>query len=143
MHLRSKNTVSSGQRIAPEPASPCDGDLDTDIGHLIATLKNDNLCSLEQLNILHRVQAQLESTTYCSSQSKGPAPPLTYVRQYLKPKEAAAYLNSSASTLAKRRLYGGGPKWVRIGTAVRYRKTDLDAFMAASAVSSTSEKAGQ
>jgi excisionase family DNA binding protein len=63
--------------------------------------------------------------------------------EYLKPREAAAYLNSSTSTLAKRRLYGNGPRYHRIGTAIRYRKSDLDQFMALSAVTSTSEEAGQ
>ena len=62
---------------------------------------------------------------------------------YLKPREAADYINSSASTIAKRRLYGGGPKFSRIGRAVRYAKRDLDEFMAANTVSSTSDKVEQ
>lgn len=61
---------------------------------------------------------------------------------YLKPSQAAYYINSSTSTLAKRRLYGGGPKFSRIGRAIRYARSDLDAFMAATAVASTSEKVG-
>jgi predicted DNA-binding transcriptional regulator AlpA len=63
--------------------------------------------------------------------------------RYLKPRQAAEYIKSSTSTLAKRRLYGGGPKFTRIGRAVRYAKSDLDAFMNANTVASTSEKAGQ
>jgi len=62
---------------------------------------------------------------------------------YLKPREAAAYLKSSTSTLAKRRLYGNGPRYYRIGTAIRYRKSDLDQFMARSTATSTSEEGGQ
>jgi len=58
---------------------------------------------------------------------------------YMTPKEAAQYLRSSASTLAKRRLFGGGPVFVRIGKAVRYRRSDLDAWMAGTARRSTSE----
>jgi predicted DNA-binding transcriptional regulator AlpA len=64
-------------------------------------------------------------------------------QEYLKPRQAAEYLNSSTSTLAKRRLYGGGPKFSRIGRAIRYAKSDLDAFMAANTVASTSEKVEQ
>jgi excisionase family DNA binding protein len=60
--------------------------------------------------------------------------------EYLTPKQAAAYLSSSTSTLAKRRLYGGGPRFARIGRAVRYAKSDLDAFMASTTVNSTSER---
>ena len=62
---------------------------------------------------------------------------------YLKPREAADFLRTSTSTLAKRRLYGDGPKFCRIGRAIRYRKTDLDDFMAATRVQSTSDIAGK
>jgi excisionase family DNA binding protein len=58
---------------------------------------------------------------------------------YLTPREAAEYLRSSPSTLAKLRVYGGGPHFCRIGKAIRYRRSDLDAFMSARRVRSTSE----
>jgi excisionase family DNA binding protein len=51
---------------------------------------------------------------------------------YLKPREAAEYLRSSTSTLAKARMNKRGPTYVRIGRAVRYRQSDLDAWMSAS-----------
>ena len=51
---------------------------------------------------------------------------------YLKPREAAEYLRSSTSTLAKARMKKQGPVYVRIGRAVRYRQSDLDAWMSAS-----------
>ncbi|QIG91839.1 helix-turn-helix transcriptional regulator [Bradyrhizobium sp. 6(2017)] len=51
---------------------------------------------------------------------------------YLTPREAAEYLRSSTSTLAKARLTKRGPTFVRIGRAVRYRKSDIDAWMSAS-----------
>ncbi|WP_369529624.1 helix-turn-helix transcriptional regulator [Bradyrhizobium elkanii] len=60
---------------------------------------------------------------------------------YLKPRQAAEYINSSVSTLAKRRLCGGGPRFTRIGRAIRYRISDLDEFMAASLQQSTFERA--
>lgn len=63
--------------------------------------------------------------------------------QYLKPHEAAQYLGTSVSTLAKRRIYGGGPAACRIGRAVRYAKADLDEFMAATKTNSTSAEVGQ
>jgi hypothetical protein len=62
--------------------------------------------------------------------------------EFLRPREAAAYLQSSISTLAKRRLYGGGPVFCRIGRAIRYSRADLDKFMSRSRVSSTSESPG-
>lgn len=51
---------------------------------------------------------------------------------YLKPREAAEYLRSSTSTLAKARMKKQGPDYVRIGRAVRYRQSDLDAWMSGS-----------
>lgn len=51
---------------------------------------------------------------------------------YLKPREAAEYLRSSTSTLAKARMKMQGPDYVRIGRAIRYRQSDLDAWMSAS-----------
>ena len=58
---------------------------------------------------------------------------------YLTPREAAEFLRTSTSTLAKRRLYNGSPAFCRIGRAIRYRKSDLEEFMAATHVRSTSE----
>jgi hypothetical protein len=72
------------------------------------------------------------------SQTKTPNEPA-----YFKPHQAAEYLNSSVSTLAKRRLYGGGPKFSRIGRAIRYAKVDLDEFMVRNTVGSTFEEAGR
>jgi excisionase family DNA binding protein len=51
---------------------------------------------------------------------------------YFTPREAAEYLRSSTSTLAKARLTDRGPAFVRIGRAVRYRQSDIDAWMSAS-----------
>jgi excisionase family DNA binding protein len=61
---------------------------------------------------------------------------------YFNPREAAEYLRTSISTLAKRRLYNDEPKFCRIGRAIRYRKSDLDDFMARTRVKSTSEISG-
>ena len=54
--------------------------------------------------------------------------------------EAAAYLRTTTSTLAKYRSYGGGPVFCRQSTRkILYRKTDLDAWLDGSARSSTSD----
>jgi excisionase family DNA binding protein len=60
---------------------------------------------------------------------------------YLTPREAATYLRTSVSTLSKLRVRGGNaPPFTRIGRAIRYRRKDLDAYMASQVVGSTSEK---
>lgn len=59
----------------------------------------------------------------------------------MKQPAAAEYLGVSHSFLEKRRVYGGGPKFVRIGRRVAYRKADLDEWIASHVVGSTSESA--
>ena len=44
--------------------------------------------------------------------------------------EAAKYLNISHRTLQKLRCTGHGPKFIKINKTVRYRLSDLDAFIA-------------
>jgi excisionase family DNA binding protein len=58
---------------------------------------------------------------------------------YYTSEEAAEYLRSSPSTLAKLRLYGNGPAFTRIGRVIRYRRTDLDRWMSDRLARSTSE----
>ena len=53
--------------------------------------------------------------------------------------EAAKYLALGKSTLERWRLTGEGPKFVKMGDAVRYRLEDLDAFVAGNLVQTTAE----
>ena len=57
----------------------------------------------------------------------------------LKTPQAAQYLGLAVSTLNKWRCHGGGPEFIKLGRAVRYRRDDLDAFVEARRKSSTSE----
>ena len=70
-------------------------------------------------------------------------PPLTLPMKranlFLTPKEAAAYLRVSKSYLDKLRVYGGGPKFLRFGRKILYRKSDLDLWAVARCFGSTSE----
>ncbi len=60
--------------------------------------------------------------------------------QLLTPAEAAAYLRCSKSYLDKLRVYGGGPKFLRLGKRkILYRQSDLDLWIAARSFGSTSE----
>ena len=59
----------------------------------------------------------------------------------LDTKEAAALYGLSQMTLRKWRCLGEGPRFVRIGRAVRYRKADLDAYADARIFESTSQAA--
>lgn len=54
-----------------------------------------------------------------------PSPP-----EYLTTKQAAKLMGMSVSFLEGRRARGLEPKWTHIGTAVRYARADIDAFVA-------------
>lgn len=60
-------------------------------------------------------------------------------KRRLTPKEAARRLNCSVSYLAKKRMTGTGPKFIRHGRAIRYTEQALDDYEAANERSSTSE----
>jgi predicted DNA-binding transcriptional regulator AlpA len=57
----------------------------------------------------------------------------------LHPKEVAKLLNVSVSWLAKSRLTGTGPRFVKIGRAVRYSESAVREFIKAHMRSSTCE----
>lgn len=48
---------------------------------------------------------------------------------HMRVKDAAAYVGVSKSYLDKKRCYGGGPVYFKIGAAIVYAKADLDAWM--------------
>ena len=56
-----------------------------------------------------------------------------------KTREAAEYLGLSKPTLERYRLTGDGPPFCKLGKSVRYRRVDLDAWLASRLVRSTSE----
>jgi len=58
----------------------------------------------------------------------------------LSPKEAAEFLGMSASWLAKARMRGDGPPYVKIGRAVRYPEGALRQWLKAQMHLSTSER---
>lgn len=47
----------------------------------------------------------------------------------LKTKEVAKLLDISESTLARWRLTGGGPPWVKTGVIVRYHSGELNTWL--------------
>jgi predicted DNA-binding transcriptional regulator AlpA len=57
----------------------------------------------------------------------------------LHPRDAARILNVSMSWLAKARLSGDGPRYVKIGRAVRYPESSLREFIKSRTRTSTSE----
>jgi len=60
----------------------------------------------------------------------------------LDTREAASYCGLSPRTLEKWRVHGGGPRYVKLGRAVRYRPSDIDEFVHRAERSSTSSAPG-
>jgi hypothetical protein len=59
------------------------------------------------------------------------ASPTTLSRQQLTDTQTAEFLNISVSTLRRWRLVGGvGPRWIRIGSSIRYPVRDLEVYLA-------------
>lgn len=62
----------------------------------------------------------------------------------LTQRQAATVLCLSERTVERMRVSGLGPKFVRVsGRSIRYRQSDLEAYIASRVVSSTSERPGQ
>ena len=57
----------------------------------------------------------------------------------MRPDSAASYLSLSMQRLAKMRLYGGGPVFLRAGRSILYRREDLDKWLVSLSRLSTSD----
>ena len=53
--------------------------------------------------------------------------------------EAASYVRLGKPTLERFRVTGEGPRYAKLGGAVRYRRSDLDEWLASRVIGSTSE----
>jgi len=61
-----------------------------------------------------------------------------------RPSQAAFYLGLSVSTLAKMRMRGDGPPYVKIGSrAIAYDRSDLEDWIRIRKIRSTSEGPGE
>ncbi|MFL5337441.1 MAG: helix-turn-helix transcriptional regulator [Geminicoccaceae bacterium] len=60
--------------------------------------------------------------------------------RWLRVKSAAAYLGIGSGTLNKLRVYGGGPRYAKLGHTVVYDPSDLDDWANERKVRSTSER---
>jgi hypothetical protein len=51
------------------------------------------------------------------------------VREIDSEKGTAEYIDKPPKTLAQWRYLGKGPRYIRCGNTIRYRKTDVDAWL--------------
>ena len=64
---------------------------------------------------------------------------MNHGRRRLRTNPAGEYCGCSGRTLEKYRVFGGGPRYIRIGRLVVYDTADLDAWLAAGRRVSTSD----
>lgn len=55
-------------------------------------------------------------------------------QELLRGREAAKIIGKSVSWLAHNRSQGRGPRYMRIGAGIRYRRADLDSYLSGSTV---------
>lgn len=61
------------------------------------------------------------------------------IHKLLSGQEAAEILGISEQTLRIQRIKGGGVKFVKVGRLVRYRQSDIDAYLDARTFENTSQ----
>jgi excisionase family DNA binding protein len=97
---------------------------------------------MDALGTGHGTEGELEMTSQLSfdtaSKPQKPVPPA--VIKLLTPKEAAELLKVSLSWLAKARMRGDGPPFIRIGRSIRYSELALLQWMKSHQHLSTSER---
>jgi hypothetical protein len=68
--------------------------------------------------------------------------PATGTPHYFNTKEAAGFLRISPRTLEKKRVYGSGPRFRKLGSRVVYALPDLEAWSDANSFAATYECTG-
>lgn len=68
--------------------------------------------------------------------------PEGHAEPLLDSRQAAKIIDKSVSWITKERTAGRGPRFIRIGRSVRYRRADLDAYLDGSVVETMDTRAG-
>jgi len=82
----------------------------------------------------NRIRDNMQTQTHTSAQTLDQEKPVTIMTV----QQAAVYLGLAVSTLNKWRCHGGGPVFIKMGRAVRYRVEDLEGFVCSRQMTSTS-----
>lgn len=64
------------------------------------------------------------------------------MKSLLSCQEAASYLGIAEQTMRQQRMKGGGIKFVKVGRLIRYRASDLEAYLEARTFDNTSQMGG-
>ncbi len=108
----------------------------------LATVRSARLTQTTSVQVPPQPQPAPAFAKPLKPQPASPAPLSEFenpARLLLDVRAAATRLNVSASFLNKLRCYGGGPPFVKIGSAVRYAVGDIEAWAASRRRTSTSD----
>ena len=102
---------------------------------VIELLREVHLITFREIKSLNLRIAELETQVQRSTatkenpSAKSPAMASRQPSEVLDEKQVAAYVNVSLATVRRWRLLRTGPKFVKIGALVRYRRTDLEDWL--------------
>jgi predicted DNA-binding transcriptional regulator AlpA len=85
----------------------------------------------------------LTRTTQSNLLTTAGAPPAIALEPLLTVEQVSQLIGRSVITLEKDRLYGTGPRYVKLGRLVRYRPEDVRAWVAERVRLSTSDEVGE
>jgi predicted DNA-binding transcriptional regulator AlpA len=114
--------------------------MNTNQTRVVELLREMHLIALKEIERLNLRIAELESqsrqpieTGLIKPAPHNPSPVNLHssskLPAALNDQQVAEYLNMSAASLRKWRRLGGGPKFLKIGRAVRYRREDVETWL--------------
>jgi excisionase family DNA binding protein len=111
--------------------------MDTNQTRIIELLREVHLIAFKEIERLNLRVAELESTDRRQLQLRDQNPttprPSTSTltkTEVMTDKQVASHLNISLATMRRWRLFRKGPKFFKMGAAVRYRREDVDRWLA-------------
>ena len=109
-------------------------DMDTNQSRIIELLREVHLIAFKEIERLNLRIVELENKNRHTIEKPivKPAihtPSTTTPPEMMNDLQVAEYLNVSVSTLRRWRLLNQGPKYLKIGAAVRYKRGDVETWM--------------
>jgi len=109
--------------------------VDQNQAKIIELLREVHLLAFKEIERLNMRIVELENQrqparTPIAKPEVNLAPPsLAKPTEMMSERQVAEYMNMSLSSLRKWRLFRKGPKFVKLGRAIRYRRTDVETWL--------------
>jgi predicted DNA-binding transcriptional regulator AlpA len=120
----------------PEPSPAIIRSMDATQTKIIELLREVHLLAIMEVERLNLRISELENEHRQPTRAPIPTPAFkpstpSFVKptEMLNERQVADYVNMSLGSLRKWRLYRKGPKFVKLGRAIRYRRTDVETWL--------------